>query len=74
MPKPNKEDLLATREKKKAKTSYTQLNLYPTKFSNSKNALYSRNENPELKIIHYENVDLEEIIMFWKQKSKVHYK
>jgi len=33
------------------------LNLHPTYFKNSKNILYSRYENPELKIIYSREVD-----------------
>jgi len=45
------------------------LNLHPTQIKNSKNTLYSGNENSELKIMYYGKVDPKEIIVFWIQKS-----
>jgi len=43
------------------------LNLHPTKFSNSKNALYFGNENPEFKMLHSKKVDPKDIIVFPKK-------
>jgi len=53
----------------------TFLNLYPTKFLNSENVLYSGYENPKFKIIHYGKVDPEEIIVSGNkiQKQKFHF-
>ena len=44
----------------------TFFNLYPIKFTNSENVFYSGYETLELKIIHSEKIDLEEIIVLWK--------